>query len=67
MQADDEKILRLTKEIVIKFIEVGRVSPIDFEQQFKKVFWTLKSTIVDAHLPDFNAEAGTEEKTLQEQ
>jgi hypothetical protein len=56
MNADDEKILRLTKEVIIKFIELGRVSPSNFDQQFKNVFWTIKNTMVNAQAPDFRAE-----------
>ena len=52
MQPDDELILRVSKEIIIKFIELGRVSPTNFEENFKSVFWTLKNTVVDAQLPD---------------
>lgn len=48
MNADDEKFLRISKEIIIKFIEMGRVAPGDFEDQFKNVFWTLKRTVVDS-------------------
>jgi hypothetical protein len=56
MNADDEKILRLTKEVIIKFIELGRVSPSNFDQQFRNVFWTIKTTIVNAQAPDFRSE-----------
>ncbi len=56
MNADDEKILRLTKEVIIKFIELGRVSPSNFDQQFRNVFWTIKSTMINAQAPDFRAE-----------
>ena len=52
MQPDDELILRVSKEIIIKFIELGRVSPTNFEENFKSVFWTLKNTVVDAQIPD---------------
>jgi hypothetical protein len=37
---------------VIKFIELGRVSPSNFDQQFRSVFWTLKDTLVGAQVPD---------------
>jgi hypothetical protein len=50
MHPNDEKILRLTKEIVVKFIELGRVSPSNFEEQFKNIFWTLKNTVVNAQI-----------------
>jgi hypothetical protein len=56
MNQDDEKILRMSKEIVIKFIELGRVSPSNFDQQFRNVFWTLKDTLVGAQVPDFKPE-----------
>lgn len=55
MQADDEKILKVTKEIVVKFIELGRVSPTNFEENFRKVYWTIKNTVIDAQLPDLSS------------
>jgi hypothetical protein len=55
MQPDDELILRISKEIIIKFIELGRVSPTNFDENFKSVFWTLKNTVVDAQLPDLKS------------
>ncbi len=48
MNPDDEKILKLAKEIVVKYIELGRVSPSGFEELFRNVFWTLKRTVVDS-------------------
>lgn len=57
MQSDDEKFLKVTKEIIVKFIELGRVSPVNFAENFKKVYWTVKSTVVDAQLPDLNQES----------
>jgi hypothetical protein len=54
MHEDDDKILRLTKEIIIKFIEIGRVSPSNFDAHFKSVFWTIKKTAIDAQCPDLN-------------
>jgi hypothetical protein len=52
MSPDDEKILKMTKEIVVKFIELGRVSPANFDENFRSVFWTIKNTAVSAQLPD---------------
>jgi hypothetical protein len=54
MHDDDDKILRLTKEIIIKFIEIGRVSPSNFDAHFKSVFWTIKKTAIDAQCPDLS-------------
>lgn len=61
MQPDDEKILRIAKEIIVKFIELGRVSPNNFDERFRSVFWTLKKTVVDASLPppDFESLQGS--------
>jgi hypothetical protein len=63
MQPDDEKILKVTKEIVVKFIELGRVSPTNFDENFRKVYRTVKTTVIDAQLPDLNVEASSAEGT----
>ena len=41
----DEITLRTTKEIVIKFIEMGRCSPGTFEEVFTKTFNVIKKTL----------------------
>ncbi len=41
----DELTLRTTKEIVIKFIEMGRCSPATFEEVFTKVFSVVKKAL----------------------
>lgn len=48
MHPDDEKILKIAKEVVVKFIELGRVSPSNFEQHFNDVFWAVKRTVISA-------------------
>lgn len=45
MTPDEEKILKVTKEIMIKFIEMGRISPTGFSQYFKEVYKTIKETL----------------------
>ena len=40
----DEQILRATKEIVVKFIEGGRVSPAGFPDFFKTIYQTVHNT-----------------------
>lgn len=37
----DELIMKITKEVVIKFIEVGRLSPIKFDETFQDVHRTV--------------------------
>lgn len=57
VQQDDEIILRYAKEIAIKFIELGRISPGSFEEHFRSIFWSLKNTLVDARLPKLDEKA----------
>ena len=38
----DEAVLKVTKEIIVKFIEIGRVTPGNFEEHYAKVFSTIK-------------------------
>ncbi len=52
MNADDEKILKMAKEIMVKFIELGRVSTSNFDEHFRSVFWTIKNTVVNAQFSD---------------
>mgnify|MGYP006310815931 CR=1 FL=1 len=45
MGSIDEQILRAAKEIVVKFIETGRVSPAAFPELFKNVYATVESAV----------------------
>ena len=45
MTRDEEKILKVAKEVVVKFIEIGRVSPTQFDSVFQSVFRTIKSSV----------------------
>jgi hypothetical protein len=44
----DEQILRAAKEIVVKFIEAGRISPSGFNETFINVYQTIEKTTKDA-------------------
>ncbi len=44
----DEQILRATKEIVVKFIESGRISPSGFHETFKDLYHTVEKTTKDS-------------------
>ena len=44
MATMDEQILRATKEIVVKFIECGRISPSSFHETFKDIYRTVEKT-----------------------
>jgi hypothetical protein len=41
----DETLLKVAKEIVIKFIEVGRLTPATFEPTFDNIYNTIKETV----------------------
>lgn len=45
MNKTDENILRATKEIVVKFIEMGRLSPSNIHESFKDIYDTVDSTV----------------------
>jgi hypothetical protein len=41
----EELLVKVAKEIVVKFIEVGRVSPASFPDTFKMVIDTLRQSL----------------------
>ncbi len=41
----EETLLKISKEIAIKFIEVGRITPTTFSESFPKIFTTVKETV----------------------
>lgn len=45
MASIDEQILRATKEIVVKFIEGGRISPTGFHEAFREIYYTIEETV----------------------
>jgi hypothetical protein len=47
MKSLDEQVLKVTKEIVAKFIEVGRVSPASFDETFKTVYRSVKEAVLN--------------------
>lgn len=51
MASLDEQILKAAKEIVVKFIEGGRVSPTGFDETFKNVYRTLEETVKNPKRP----------------
>ncbi len=46
-QITDETILKITKEITVKFIEVGRITPASFATTFQNIYTTIDTTIRD--------------------
>ncbi|MBW1917953.1 MAG: hypothetical protein JRI57_08025 [Deltaproteobacteria bacterium] len=45
LSTKEELVLKVTKEIIVKFIEVGRVSPASFNELFKVVNDTVRDSI----------------------
>ncbi|WP_457551327.1 conjugal transfer protein TraB [Desulfobacula sp.] len=41
----DEQILRATKEMIVKFIEMGRLSPSNIHESFKDLYATVNETV----------------------
>ena len=57
----DEQILRTAKEIVVKFIEAGRVSPSGFHETFKDIYHTVEKTTKDSIRKSRNEEPAEQE------
>lgn len=51
MSSLEEQVLRTTKEVVVKFIEVGRISPTGFDEFFKGVYRTVVEAVRENPLP----------------
>jgi hypothetical protein len=41
----DDAIFKVAKEIVVKFIEVGRLTPAAFEETFDRVYKAIERTV----------------------
>ena len=41
----DEAIFKVAKEIVVKFIEVGRLTPSGFDETFERIYRTIERTV----------------------
>jgi hypothetical protein len=45
MKPEEEIILKVTKEIVIKYIEIGRLPLTGFDEAFKTVYSSVRETV----------------------
>ena len=48
---DDELILKTVKEIIVKFIEVGNISPTSFHDHFRNIYTTVENTVRTSSYP----------------
>lgn len=65
MNADDERFLKTAKEVLVKFIEMGTVSPSNFDEKFRSIYWTIKDTVLSARLAELESDTSPEEKTRE--
>ena len=53
MNRTDEVLIKVAKEIVIKFIEIGRLGPNTFEENWNSIYETLKKSVnTSVNAPD---------------
>ncbi|MBU1248621.1 MAG: hypothetical protein KKB70_07985 [Proteobacteria bacterium] len=45
MDKVDKNVLQVAKEVVIKFIEVGRISPANFSEHFQIIYQSVLDTV----------------------
>ena len=41
----EDAILKVAKEIVVKFIEVGRLAPGNFDEMFRAIYQSVRDTV----------------------
>ena len=45
MDEVSQRVLKAAKEVMVKFIETGRVSPASYEETFKKVYSAMLESV----------------------
>ena len=45
MKSEEELVLKVTKEIIVKFIEVGRLSVNSFEDVWNQIHQTVRNSL----------------------
>ncbi len=49
MGLKDEQILRTAKEVIVKYIEIGRISPQSFPETFRDIYNAINETVRKKH------------------
>ena len=57
MDSLEKQALQVAKEIVVKFIEVGRISPANFAEHFSEIYCEVISTVCGGGVCDPDAKA----------
>ena len=52
MKSKEELVIKVTKEIVVKFIETGRVSINSFEEAWKLIHGTVSASLKEIDIKD---------------
>jgi len=47
MDKTEQQALQVTKEIMVKFIEVGRISPTNFSEHFANIYTEVLRTVLE--------------------
>lgn len=47
MDKAHKDVLQITKEIVVKFVEVGRITPANFAESFPAIYAVVRETLAD--------------------
>lgn len=45
MGAKEDQVLRTAKEVVVKFIEIGRISPANFPESFQMIYEAINAQV----------------------
>ncbi|MEW6076235.1 MAG: hypothetical protein AB1724_00300 [Thermodesulfobacteriota bacterium] len=45
MGANEDQVLRAAKEVAVKFIEMGRISPANFSESFQMIYEAIEERI----------------------
>jgi hypothetical protein len=51
MKPEEEMVLKVSKEIVIKYIEIGRLALGNFDEAFRSIYATVRDTVQPAKKP----------------
>ena len=52
MKNEEELVLKVTKEIAIKYIEIGRLALSSFDEVFKSIHQTVYNSFTEIHRKD---------------
>jgi hypothetical protein len=57
-----KQALQVAKEIVVKFIEIGRISPNNFPEFFSSIYKEVLQTLAEGHVQEDTAESEKKSK-----